>query len=179
MKIILNILVLLLISSCNFADGITISFKKLSNSLVELSGRIEKSFGQNGIVSLENMKTLETYISNISSCVYLVLVKNRTGSASANTSLIKLNANFEIERTFGEKRFLRIEKITPTFVEMNFLGADLSSNKFYLATGNKIIRFNPNGTLDSSFGVDGVFSMENTNRNYFPLHIHGIPAVAL
>lgn len=66
MKYLLWIITLLILYSCSPLDGIKISLKKASMTVAELSGRVEKNFGLNGSVSLENMKTTERYVANVS-----------------------------------------------------------------------------------------------------------------
>lgn len=182
---IVLILLSLLLTSCMNEVNLNVSFKKIVSAAIKKSGAIVQGFGEKGSVALSYSDLKEDILANIkpvsyyclanNSCIYHVRTKV-TGANDESDYLVKVNSQFQIDTSFGVNGFLNLPSINLSvsnglFGWYYFLGISSTDNKMYIGFGNGIARLLPNGKLDTTFGSNGIFIMDRTSYNYFPIKI--------
>ncbi len=130
------------------------------------NGTLDNSFGANGIV--------QTNIDNKSSLVGGMalqpdgkIIVNGYSIPSTMSFIVRYNANGTLDNTFGANGIVRITE----FPGIGYALAIQQNGKILTAgQGNRnfaISRYNSNGTIDTSFGTNGVVitTIENSNRS--------------
>lgn len=138
----------------SIVDGsyvITVS-KYLSN------GVADTTFGTNGVFVLTGVN--ETPPAKI-----IVLSDGKLIVPTGNfTSLYKLNSNGTLDTTFGTNGILNLNTIDPNIIYIDTIVLS-NDNKFLIgvdysniasSSDNAIIKLNQDGTLDTSFGTNGI-----------------------
>lgn len=77
--------------------------------------------------------------------------------------IFRYNANGTIDRSFGANGYLRftVDNDSQTFLKI--ITQDIANNCMYVVSSyNKISKLSLNGILDTSFGVNGTISMDNS-----------------
>ena len=148
------------------------------------NGVLDISYGNNGIVDTF-LCNYESAFSSILQPDGKLLVGGRyTDDTTIGALLIRYNANGSLDTTFGVNGVVKIP-FTDNYVEdvREFLTISLFSDNKILVSGtsdqrflnsvitySKLLKFNTNGTLDTSFGVNGKlllnFPSSNVNMNY-------------
>jgi uncharacterized delta-60 repeat protein len=130
----------------------------------DLNGAKDSSFGSNGIASMQlsDVKTSVTYFAE-NSGEKMLCVLQRHVSDPPKSSLIQLMPDGRIDESFGSWGFAQnIDSVDNKY----FPYCSLDSNNTIIVTGVRsngslptgsfIARYNRDGVVDSSFGVNGV-----------------------
>lgn len=150
----------LLVAGFRFASPINIFVLRYNPN-----GTLDNSFGANGIVQT-NIDNQSTYVGGMALQPDGKIIVN--GYSFPSMSLIvRYNANGTLDNTFGANGIVRITE----FPRIGYALAIQQNGKILTAgQGNSnfaISRYNSNGTIDTSFGTNGVVitAIDNSNRS--------------
>lgn len=129
---------------------------------LDTNGEFVSSFGNNGIVFIEN-----EYEYGMPYCSKSVEIKNHQIILGGDRILLKLNSDGSLDNTFGNQG---IARHSYPFVDM-----DVEENGRIYIAGSKVIniydygysvcRFNANGIFDGTFNNMGYFDINPSNNN--------------
>lgn len=154
-------------------------------------GIIDTTFGNNGSTefTLQNPNPVN-FIDNIviTSDSKILLAIDYFVNNETSFGVVRLNTNGSIDTTFGVNGFIttRFNTFSPTDIEypasisLNSLNEILvigfmrPNNVPISITSIGILKFNQNGTLNTSFGINGKYSLTN-NEFLYPNNIISLP----
>lgn len=146
--------------------------------------KIDSSFNQNGIVEVDfgtvqsNTLTYNNgkFIKSLSSGNILIAGRRKIGNNYYVNTLASFFPNGTINTNFGNNGiFILPDSSTNSIVNFIYESKLFEANRLYVCTGtqplykDKIIALRLNGTIDSSYGVNGIASwhhLNNPNANY-------------
>jgi hypothetical protein len=121
----------------------------------------DASFGNNGIFTYNQGNTYgaEIFVQDDNS----LLLTNIENDLLPNRYVVKINQNGILDNSFAQNGYLQLDNNADTFHSL-LQGLE---GKFYInyadpyvsvAANNRIISYNPNGTINTSFSNNGVFT---------------------
>lgn len=138
------------------------------------NGSMDNTFGSGGIQTTDIGNTNDAARALILQSDGKIIVAGQTSTGSptsTNSVLVKYNTNGTLDNTFGTNGIL-IHDVS-VGQEDFFIDIALQSNGKIVAAGSSnngsnadycAIRYNIDGTLDNTFGINGVVAVDNNNR---------------
>jgi uncharacterized delta-60 repeat protein len=119
-------------------------------------GSLDSSFGTGGIVT-----------TNVGAALGIAILADGKiivgGAAFLAVQAARYNSNGTLDTTFGTKGIATVRPFSPTAFDASTGGLALQPDgKILVAAGSALVRFLPNGQIDSSFGTGGVAPLVST-----------------
>lgn len=142
---------------------------------INVDGTMDTSFGTNGVATFDNGGSEVAESFEIMQDGNFII----SGYTDDNFTMAKVKSNGSIDQTFGQNGWLIAEFVDlPTYSKSTSInaagrivlagfGMDGYTNKAVFA----VMAFNPDGTMDSSFGEDGKVSFHVGYDNDFGLRV--------
>jgi uncharacterized delta-60 repeat protein len=143
------------------------------------NGLIDNTFGSNGkvIIDISNDDAAIDIVLQTDGKILIGGVTNKyTSNVLQKFALVRLNTNGGVDNTFGISgkviTGLNASYIIGTTLKIQsdgkilFAGL-LDERRSSKLSGHVLVRYLSNGTLDTSFGIDGIVTSNNLNSNYF------------
>lgn len=130
---------------------------------IDSSGALDSQFGVQGIVNLDIGSGLEKprEVFVLPDKAILVVGVTDASSSASNSFIARLLPDGTPDPNFGSGGVV-IENLAPGFADIIFRSAVQHDGKLLIGTdGNSVYRLLPDGSRDSSFGVDGRSSTRN------------------
>ncbi|MBA4123809.1 MAG: VCBS repeat-containing protein [Acidobacteria bacterium] len=130
------------------------------------NGTLDNSFGANGIVQTD-IDNQTNYAGGMALQPDGKIIVNSSNFTSANltsllsSSIVRYNANGTLDNTFGANGIVRITEAPSQYSEGIAFALAIQQNGKILTAGRRngtfaISRYNSDGTIDTSFGTNGV-----------------------
>ncbi len=135
------------------------------------NGTLDNSFGANGIVQM-NIDNQDTFVGGMALQPDGKIIVNGYRSSPWISFIARYNTNGTLDNTFGANGIVRITEPPSQFPVLIGYALAIQQNGKILTAGQlnrnfAISRYNTNGTIDTSFGTNGVVitTIENSNRS--------------
>lgn len=129
---------------------------------LNLDGSLNTSFGNNGVVTLPNYVSDFRIIPQGNDKI-LVTFQRTTNNSSSETSILRYDLNGILDSTFGNNGEFKTPYNGINGFRYNNTVV-LSDNSIILATGSKLIKLLSNGSIDASYGNNGMIDQTNSGN---------------
>ena len=120
------------------------------------NGSLDSSFGTGGIVVTSQPDPLGLFGIAVQSNGEIVV----GGAGFLSVNAIRYHTNGSLDTSFGKGGIASVRPFPPTAFDASTGGLALQPDgKILVAAGNALVRFLPNGQIDSSFGTSGVAAL--------------------
>ena len=154
-----------------FAEAEVDDFENMMMSRLESDGRLDKSFGNDGVLNLTALteKTIWVVGTVVLPDGKIILAASIRGVAETRSLLIRLTANGQLDESFADRGILEFQrsaaKGTRLYgLKLNAMGTHLFTYGYYPVPAGYAVgfmaRLNTNGNLDPGFGQDGFVDLE-------------------
>jgi len=144
-------------------------------STANAAGVLDKIFGTNGTVTTVIENDAQAKATKIQTDGKILLLGTRGNGDVQDTVLVRYNQNGSLDAGFGNNGIV-VSAFSPFFETANELslqadGKIVIAGSFYSSVTQSIdflvARFNQNGTLDTSFGTNGIATVNQGSNDFF------------